>query len=227
MADVGQELVLGPVRRLGGLLGEAELLLGPLLAGHVQVQALDEAEGAVRGEHPMAARPDPPDRAVLVSDAVLVLVHPPLPQGGEDGLAGRRPVLGQHDVAVVEPVGSELVGRVAGQFFDALAGEQGGPVIVGQGPVGQSRKVPKQRVELPLALPQRLLGLPEVVDVSDRRHQPQRPTLCVSFDDFPDGLDPDPVPVVPAHLVLGLVERRPAGEAVGPGRVAGRAGRRD
>ena len=109
-------------------------------------------------------------------DAVLGLVHPPLPQGGEDGLAGRRPVLGQHDVGVVEPAGSELVGRVAGQVFDALAGEQGGPVLVGQGPVGQSRKVPHERVELPLALPQLLLGLPEVVDVSDRQSQPQRPT---------------------------------------------------
>src|SRR5208337_1904918 len=65
-------------------------LLGLLLASHVQVQALDEAEGAVLREHPMAARPDPPDRAVLVSDAVLSLVHPPLPQGGEDGVAGRR-----------------------------------------------------------------------------------------------------------------------------------------
>ena len=43
----------------------------------------------------------------------------------------------------------------------------------------------------------------------------------VSFDDLPDDLDPDPVPVVPAHAVLGLVERRPAGQAVGPGRVAG------
>ena len=141
-------------------------LLGLLLAGHVQVQALDEAEGAVRGEHPMAARPDPPDRAVLVPDAVLGLVHPPLPQGGEDGLAGRRPVLGQHDVGVVEPAGSELVGRVAGQVFDALADEQGGPVIVGQGPVGQSRKVPHERVELPLPLPQRLLGPFAVGDVS-------------------------------------------------------------
>ena len=51
--------------------------------------------------------------------------------------------------------------------------------------------------------------------------QPQRLTLCVLFDDFPDGHDPDPAPVLPAHVVLGLVERRPAGEAVGPGRVAG------
>src|SRR6266478_249604 len=43
-------------------------LLGLLLGGHVQVQALDEAEGAVRGEYSVAARPDPPDRAVLVPD---------------------------------------------------------------------------------------------------------------------------------------------------------------
>ena len=51
--------------------------------------------------------------------------------------------------------------------------------------------------------------------------QPQRPTRCVSFDDFPDDLDPDPAPVVPANLVLGLMQRRSPGEAVGPGRVAG------
>src|SRR5205823_13545335 len=60
----------------------AQCLFGLLLAGHVQVQALDEAEGAVRGELPVAARPNPPDRAVLVPNAVLCLVHPPLPQGG-------------------------------------------------------------------------------------------------------------------------------------------------
>src|SRR6185437_16974538 len=106
-------------------------LLGPPLAGDVLVEALNEAEGALRSEHPMAARPDPPNRAVLVSYTVLGLVHPPLPQGGEDGLAGRRPVLGQHDVGVVEPAGSELVGRVASQVFDALADKQGGPMIVG------------------------------------------------------------------------------------------------
>src|SRR5207244_12311030 len=44
----------------------------------------------------------------------------------------------------------------------------------------------------------------------------------VPFDDFPADHDPDPAPVVPAHAVLGLVERRPTGQAVAPGRVAGR-----
>ena len=43
MADVGEELVLGSIRRFSRLLGKAQLLLGPLLAGHVQVQALDKA----------------------------------------------------------------------------------------------------------------------------------------------------------------------------------------
>jgi hypothetical protein len=67
---------------------------------------------------------------------------------GEDaGLAGRQPVLGQHDVAVVETAGSELVGRVAAQVFDALAREQCGSVFVRQGPVAQSRKVPHERFE--------------------------------------------------------------------------------
>src|SRR5437773_1981815 len=65
------------------LLAFPQPLLGLLLVGHVQVQALEEAEGAVRREHPVAARPDPPNRAVLVPDAVLSLVHRPLPQGGE------------------------------------------------------------------------------------------------------------------------------------------------
>src|SRR5207237_9184141 len=43
-------------------------LLGLLLAGHVQVQALDEAEGAVRGNNSVAERPNPPEAAVLVLD---------------------------------------------------------------------------------------------------------------------------------------------------------------
>ena len=43
VADVGEELVLGSVRRFSGLFGEAQFFLGPLLAGHVQVQALDKA----------------------------------------------------------------------------------------------------------------------------------------------------------------------------------------
>src|SRR6266705_4954755 len=113
----------------------------------------------------MAARPNPPDRAVLVPNAMLDLVHTPLPQGGEDGLAGRRQVLGQHDVGVVEPAGSELVCRVAGQVFDALAGKQSGPVIVGQGAISQSWNVPHERLELPLPLPQRFLSLAKLRDV--------------------------------------------------------------
>ena len=98
-------------------------------------------------------------------NAMLDLVHPPLPQGGEDSLAGRREVLGQHDVGIVEPAGSELVGWVASQVFDALAHEQGGPVIVGQGPISQPRKVPHERVDLPFALPQRFLRLAKLRDV--------------------------------------------------------------
>jgi hypothetical protein len=115
----------------------------------------------------VAARPDPADRAVLVPDAVLDVVHPPLPQGGEDCLAGRRPVLGQHDVVVTKPAGSELVGRVAGQVFDALADEQGGPVLVGQGPVRRPRKEAQERVELPVVLRRCVSGLPEVLKVSE------------------------------------------------------------
>jgi hypothetical protein len=149
------------------LIEATDLLLGPLPARNVQVPPLEEAERPVRGEHPVAARPDPPDRAVPVPDAVLDVVHPPLPQGGDDGLAGRRPVLGQHDVVVVDPAGNELVGRVAGHVFDALADDQGRPVLVGQGPVRRPRKESQERVEQPLALPQRLLGLTEVVDVLD------------------------------------------------------------
>ncbi len=151
------------------LLALPQPLLGLLPGGNVQVPPLDEAEGPVRGEHPVAARPDPADRAVLVPDAVLVIVHPPLPQGGEDCLAGGRPVLGQHEVVVIEPSGSKLFGRVAGHLFDALADEQDVPVLVGQGPIRRPRKDPHERVEQPLAFPQRLLGLPEVVDVLDGR----------------------------------------------------------
>src|SRR4029077_8153695 len=77
-------------RAAEALLALAQLLLGLLLAGQVQFQALDEAEGAVRREHSVAARPDQPDRAVLVPNAVLGLVHPPLPHGGGHGLTARR-----------------------------------------------------------------------------------------------------------------------------------------
>src|SRR5262245_27547250 len=54
-------------------------------------------------------------------------------------------------------VGFELV---AGQLFHVLADEQGGPVLVGQSSVGQSRKVPHERFKLPL--PRLLLRLTEV-----------------------------------------------------------------
>src|SRR6202012_756997 len=113
--------------------------------------------GTVWREHSMAARPDPSDRTILVPDAMLDLVHSPFSQGGEHGLASRRQVLGQHDVSVIEPAGSELFGRIAGQVFDALAGEQRGPVLVGERPVSKSRKMTQERVELPLPPSPRLL----------------------------------------------------------------------
>jgi hypothetical protein len=43
-------------------------------------------------------------------------------------------------------------------------------MLVGQGPVGQPRKVPHERVELPLPLAQLLLVLPGVVDVVGVNH---------------------------------------------------------
>src|SRR5205823_376389 len=98
-------------------------------AGQVAAHGSLETGTVVRVRHPVTAGPYPADRAVLVPDAVLVIVHPPLPQGSDDSRAGRRPVLGQYDVVVVEPAGSELAGRVAGHVLDALAHEQGGPVL--------------------------------------------------------------------------------------------------
>src|SRR4051812_50124045 len=58
------------------LLALPQRLLGLLLAGHVQVQALDEKEGGVRREQPTAGRPDPPDPAGPGPDAEVRPAQP-------------------------------------------------------------------------------------------------------------------------------------------------------
>src|SRR5207249_740108 len=82
----------------------------------------------------------------------LGLVRAALTQGSQDCLTRCVSVLRQHDVDVVDPTGSKVVGRVPGHVFNALAHKQAGPMFVGQGTVGEPRKVPHERVELPLPL---------------------------------------------------------------------------
>src|SRR3954469_2569410 len=53
------------------LLTLPQLFLGLLPVSNFQLPPFDEAERPVRGEHAVAARPDPADRAILVPDAML------------------------------------------------------------------------------------------------------------------------------------------------------------
>src|SRR5206468_3337439 len=111
---------------------------------------------------------------------------------------------GQHNVDVVEPARSELFGRVAGQVLDALADEQGGPVIVGQRPVRQSRNVPHERVELPLSLPQRLFSPFESGDVSGGADETNG-FSCRVATDRPARKMPTRRAVLGPHPILALV----------------------
>src|SRR5262249_16217597 len=70
-------------------------------------------------------------------------------------------IIRKHDVEIIDPTGREVVGRVPGHVFDPLADEQAGPLLIGEGPVGQPRKMPHERVQLALSLPQFLVLLPE------------------------------------------------------------------
>src|SRR5205823_12239549 len=74
VADVGQELVLGPVRRLGGFLGETQFLLGPLAVRDVGAGAEPFADGARAAADRYAARLEPAVLPVRPADAVFHVV---------------------------------------------------------------------------------------------------------------------------------------------------------
>ena len=100
VAHVGQEHALGPVGGLGRLLGPAQLLLGLLLAGDVDVEPFQEADAPVLGTDAEATRQDPLDVALPVEDAVLGFKRVAAGQSVENSAAGRLAVVGMHQFVV-------------------------------------------------------------------------------------------------------------------------------
>ena len=157
VADVGQELVLGPVRRLRRLLGLAQLRLEPLALGDV----LEDRDG-VGGPAGVVALEgdglvDPDDRAIPADVPLLELVagEPPAPQRLVP-IAPRRQVLGVGDV--MEGEGRQLVAAVADDVAVLLVDAQEATPGVLEGDADGG--VLERAAEPLLALAERLLGPP-------------------------------------------------------------------
>ena len=181
------------------LLARPQGLLGPHPLGDVLDHGDDTGRSALAVPDQRDGRPRPDHPPVLADEALLDRVaRRPLGDPGELLPVPRR-VVRVGDVP--EPQAEQCLLRVADDLAVAVVGpeEAAGQIHLGDADGG----LVVHRPVLPLALPQRLLGPPAVVDVGGRPEPPGRAARLVGHRDRADEV-PAVGPVPAAQPDLGL-----------------------